>query len=201
MADAWAVLFPGEEVPEVMAAPCCAQFAVSRDRIRSIPLHRYVLFRDWLVSTTLEDAVSGRVFEYLWMKIFTGLSVVCPDMRVCYCDGYGFCFEDEMEFDYWFEVAWKKRQAQRRLDEWLDMVERIEMERKSWWWSRRGRGRKGVGVDLEVPAVDGDIVLGSEIAGYKVLLEEMRLNALKAGTDPRVRARIAGRVWKDGDGY
>ncbi|KAK2875152.1 hypothetical protein FQN49_001736 [Arthroderma sp. PD_2] len=57
-------------VPEIVMAACCAQFAVSREQIRLRPLEDYVHFRQWLFDTSLNDASSGRVFEYLWHIIF-----------------------------------------------------------------------------------------------------------------------------------
>ena len=34
----WEELFPGEEVPKVVSQPCCAQLALSRERIRALHL-------------------------------------------------------------------------------------------------------------------------------------------------------------------
>ncbi|KAM5444554.1 hypothetical protein MferCBS31731_000007 [Microsporum ferrugineum] len=57
-------------VPETVMVACCAQFAVSREQVRLRPLEDYVHFRQWLFDTSLNDAASGRVFEYLWHIIF-----------------------------------------------------------------------------------------------------------------------------------
>jgi hypothetical protein len=70
MADAWKALFLDDDVPRVIAAPCCAQFAVPGTQIRTRPKADYERFLDWLYSTPLEDATSGSVFEYLWHVIF-----------------------------------------------------------------------------------------------------------------------------------
>ena len=56
--------------PALVGAACCAQFAVSRDRVRQRPLSDYQWFRQWVVDTTLNDAKSGRVMEYMWHIIF-----------------------------------------------------------------------------------------------------------------------------------
>lgn len=45
----WEELSPGEEVPKVVSQPCCAQLALSRERIRALPLEQYEFFRDWLL--------------------------------------------------------------------------------------------------------------------------------------------------------
>jgi len=59
----------GKKVPQLGSA-CCAQFAVSRDRVRGRPLEDYIWFRKWLLETEMQDEHSGRVFEYLWHIIF-----------------------------------------------------------------------------------------------------------------------------------
>jgi len=72
-------------------APCCAQFAVSREAIYARPLDDYLQMRQWLMDTELDDARSGRVFEYLWHVIFGLEATFCPDQETCYCDVYGRC--------------------------------------------------------------------------------------------------------------
>ena len=66
LASSWAELFPHDTIPTILAQPCCAQFAVSRERIRAMPKQQYVYMRDWLLRTELTDYLSGRIFEYLW---------------------------------------------------------------------------------------------------------------------------------------
>lgn len=75
--DAYTALFYGDAisdvlVPDAVGQSCCAQFAVSRDAVLRRPRSDYERFRRWLVETELDDAVSGRVFEYSWhsMLIF-----------------------------------------------------------------------------------------------------------------------------------
>ncbi|KAK5038050.1 hypothetical protein LTS07_001518 [Exophiala sideris] len=66
MHEAWRTMFGAHLiVPDILAAPCCAQFAVSRDQIRQRELAEYVRYRDWLLTTELDDYTSGRVFETL----------------------------------------------------------------------------------------------------------------------------------------
>jgi len=72
-------------------APCCAQFAVSREAIYQRPLADYVSMRQWLMETELDDARSGRVFEFLWHVIFGQEATFCPDQKKCYCEVYGRC--------------------------------------------------------------------------------------------------------------
>ena len=63
-------LFPGAEVPEEVGVSCCAQFAVTRWKIRERPKSDYVRYRKWLAETTLPDDLSGRIMEYSWHSMF-----------------------------------------------------------------------------------------------------------------------------------
>ncbi|QIW99644.1 hypothetical protein AMS68_005162 [Peltaster fructicola] len=89
--EAFAELFPGMPMPEAVGVSCCAQFAASRDKIRQRPLLDYIRFRDWLISSDLQDHVSGRILEYSWHIIFGEKAVFCPDAKTCYCQVYGLC--------------------------------------------------------------------------------------------------------------
>ncbi|KAJ9653537.1 hypothetical protein H2201_009135, partial [Coniosporium apollinis] len=59
-------LFPDRPVPEVVGVSCCAQFAVTREKILERPKSDYEFYRGWLLNTDLDDSVSGRVLEYSW---------------------------------------------------------------------------------------------------------------------------------------
>lgn len=59
-------LLPDHEIPPTVGVSCCAQFAVTRERIRSRPRDDYVRMREWLLNSPLEDDVTGRIFEYSW---------------------------------------------------------------------------------------------------------------------------------------
>lgn len=88
----WNELFPSHDLPKTLSQACCAQFAVSKQRIQMHPLSQYVFYRDWILRTPLSDYVSGRIWEYSWQYIFTGLEVSCPAEDVCYCGAFGVCF-------------------------------------------------------------------------------------------------------------
>ena len=66
-------LFPNTEVPSEIGVACCSQFALRRETIRQRPRADYVLYREWLMNTELEDALSGRVLEYAWHGTFKTL--------------------------------------------------------------------------------------------------------------------------------
>lgn len=95
LSESWQELFPLDPLPPNLAQPCCSQFAVSRQRIQSIPRSRYIFWRDWVMKTPLTNYVSGRIWEYSWHYLFTRESVLCPAEHVCYCDGFGLCFESQ----------------------------------------------------------------------------------------------------------
>ncbi|KAK3373726.1 hypothetical protein B0T24DRAFT_529867 [Lasiosphaeria ovina] len=99
-AAAWAGIFPLDDLPDTLSQPCCAQFALTADRIRAWPQSRYVALRDWILTTELDDSISGRVFEYIyqWVYIWTGEAIQCPEEHECYCDGYGVCFGGKDQF-------------------------------------------------------------------------------------------------------
>ncbi|KAJ5908691.1 hypothetical protein N7495_001373 [Penicillium taxi] len=87
-AGAWMQIFNNSNIPEIVAAPCCAQFAVSREQVHARPLSEYQNFLRWIMETELDDETSGRVFEYLWHIIFGQDPVSCPSKAQCYKDIY-----------------------------------------------------------------------------------------------------------------
>lgn len=70
MHSAWSSFFPEMDVPKVVAAPCCAQFAVSRKQVLQRAREEYRKYLRWLYETPFEGRVPGTVFEYLWHVIF-----------------------------------------------------------------------------------------------------------------------------------
>ena len=196
IADSWAELFPLEPIPNVLSQPCCAQFAVSRDRLLALPRQRYVSMRDWMLRTDLSDYLSGRVFEYTWQYIFTSSPIHCPSMSACYCDGYGLCFGDAKKFDYWFELRYKWNECKAELDLWNEQAEILEQWRKS--------SKDGVIYEealLEVPEAGRDVWLRDKIEQLKAQMDERREAAFELGRDPKQRALESGREWNEGDGY
>jgi hypothetical protein len=193
MAKCWSELFPHEPIPRVLAVPCCAQFALSRDRIRTIPLSTFKFYRNWLLKTELSDYISGRIWEYIWQFVFTGQSSVCPTQHVCYCDGYGICFEGEADFDKWFEIRYNREQLQNQLAEWRDKAMAIE--------NAKTKGRLDETAELEVPELGKDAQLEKEIEDLNHELSQRHDAAVERGGDPRVRALQSGREWKEGDGF
>ncbi|EPS34971.1 hypothetical protein PDE_09936 [Penicillium oxalicum 114-2] len=89
--DHFMALFPGEQVPEIVGAACCSQFAVSRDRIRARDREHYLRARRFLIETSLDSQTSGRIMEYVWHIMLGKPAQYCPDARQCYCRTYGYC--------------------------------------------------------------------------------------------------------------
>lgn len=193
MAQAWAELFPGRSIPEVLAQPCCSQFALSGQRIRAVSRDQYLMYREWLIRTKLEDKISGRVWEYLWQVVFTGEAKFCPNQWACYCDGYGVCFEDEGAFDYWFELRYNMQKLEEELTAWKDKADKVEEYRQE--------GKLTESSDLEIPEAGKNIELEHEISRLQSVMEDGRQKAIQRGEDPTIRAKSAGRRWKRGDGY
>jgi len=193
LAKSWSELFPLDPIPNVLAQPCCAQFALSRDRIHSIPLSRFIFYRDWLLRTSLSDYISGRVWEYIWQFVFTGKNVFCPAQHACYCDGFGVCFGGEVEFNDWFETRYKKRQLESELRDWEEKAKAIQ--------DAKDEGRLDDAAQLKVPEMGQDVFLQSQIEALNDDLNARKMVALERGTNPRNRAEESGRVWNEGDGF
>jgi hypothetical protein len=171
-AEVWKELHPGISVPQAVSQPCCAQFAVSRDRVRQHPRSEYVRYRDWLLNTKLDDIMSGRVMEYSWQYLFTGKPELCPEMHVCYCDGYGICFGGPSELQTWFDI----RHGSRNLyGQAADLY-------------NAGQYEKAKDAETQRNALESK-------------LQELKAQAFERGKDPQNRAAECGRAWKEGDGF
>ncbi|KAL2441615.1 hypothetical protein ABEF95_015862 [Exophiala dermatitidis] len=169
----------GDDIPvpkTAISQPCCAQFAVSGQRIRQRPLADYIRYRDWLLKTELNDTTSGRIMEYSWQYIFTGKFEFCPSVHKCYCDGYGICFEGgDKGLQKWLDLRKQKEQVDEKLSELSTSTNANAAED----FKRLSRDSKHLGE----------------------VLDDMREQALRRGWDPKTRADDCGREWRPGDGY
>ena len=193
LARSWGEIFPDDPVPDVLAQPCCAQFAVSRDRILSIPKARFVFYRDWVLRTELSDYISGRVWEYLWHVVFTGENVMCPSEHICYCDGYGVCFGGDAEYQEFRDLGSQKGALEGDLRDWEESARTVEAERLS--------GTLGETSHVDIPDPGKDLELLEKISALEQTINEVVFNATQRGEDPKHRAYEAGRAWKEGDGF
>jgi hypothetical protein len=183
LARTWVELFPLDEIPEVLAQPCCGQFAISKETIRSQPLARYVFYRDWLLRTDLSDYISGRVWEYMWQFVFTGKNINCPKEHVCYCDGFGVCFDGEDKYNNYFARREK----------------RIELEEK--FQNLREKNNTDAIEDFDLPYDGPDAEMHGEIRALRAWEQKKKQQAKERGDVAMNRAKEAGRQWRDGDGF
>ncbi|EDN06166.1 hypothetical protein I7I51_06548 [Histoplasma capsulatum] len=194
LATAWRALFPGIEVPEVLAQACCAQFAISRARARAIPRARYVFYRDWILRTELSDSISGRVWEYLWQVLFAGQTVFCPAKHVCYCDGYGLCFGGAKGVGEYLGLLRREEGLKKDLEKWRRLAGVVADA------EREGKSRKEI-ENMEQPELGKGALLEAQLEAAKQELMKIVARAQERGRDPRIRAQEAGREWKEGDGF
>jgi hypothetical protein len=169
----WDELHPGAPVPPSLSAPCCAQFAVSRERVRQIPVERFVHYQKWLLETTMDDQFSGRVFEYIWQYIFTGNVVYCPAMSSCYCDGYGICFGSEKKTEAWFTQMEERNKLFTEMDGHIKEKKAAEEEGRVFEFT---------------PEVKAKVEeLETTIRKMDKEMEAQRIEAMKRGDDHRNR--------------
>lgn len=113
--DRWASLFPEtDDPPQYLSAPCCSQFAVSRDTIRRTPKQVYQRLHDWIDSQFF-DMYSGRFMEYTWHYLFLGKEEVCPNILECYCNMYDLCFDDYGLLERWQSHAYRADELSEQL--------------------------------------------------------------------------------------
>ncbi|KAI9893920.1 MAG: hypothetical protein M1814_005473, partial [Vezdaea aestivalis] len=77
----WTHFFGGDNstISHRIGSTCCSQFAITSERILARPKEDYIKFRQWILDTELDDAVSGRIMEYFWHIIFGKEAVDCPE--------------------------------------------------------------------------------------------------------------------------
>ncbi|KAK4946366.1 hypothetical protein LTR10_014564 [Elasticomyces elasticus] len=164
----WDNLFPGEPVPDDLAQACCAQFAVSRKQIQSVPLSKYQHWRNWLLETEVSDYFSGRIFEYLWQVLFLGENVFCPDPAVCFCDGFG-------DLEEWHSLGDQQWKTGARMDV-LKSLKADHKELSGEYLDRINGWYKELQIEMD---------------GYGKRRENITVIARQRGQDPKIRAEAA----------
>ncbi|KAB8342959.1 hypothetical protein FH972_022554 [Carpinus fangiana] len=178
---AWEQLFPTEPIPATLSAPCCGQFAVSRDKLLSISRTRYEEIRQWLINTDIPDHISGRIFEYVWHFLWTGRHEVCPDELICYCDAYGVCIDDRKYFQDWQLMRLELRENFEKLVVLLGTSKPNSRDREQ-----------------ARPMLDS---LSQRNHWLREELQYRQQQSWDLGNDPQIRAKVAGRTWKAGDAH
>ena len=193
LAKSWSELFPLDEIPAVLAQPCCAQFALSRERIQAKPHAQYVWYRNWLFNTKLPDFLSGRIWEYVWQFVFTGNNIYCPKEHICFCDQFGSCFGGEQKFEEFMKVKNELGDRESNLRDWENKKKAIEDAEK--------QGKYDELEKLEKPEPGEDEKFKKEIERLRPIVDKLKKEAIERGNDPKNRAEEAGREWKEGDGF
>jgi len=156
------------EVPHILGAPCCSQFALTRDAIRSIPREDYRRYREWLLNTDLSDYVSGRVWEHVWQWVYTGKAVDCPIEWKTYCRLYHICFTSPAELRTFVELGWEASNLEERVKFWKELLDPQEGE----------KARQRI----------------KEIQKMKA---HMKSEALKRGQNPQWRLEVINDIYND----
>ena len=183
LSKSWGELFPSDPLPAALGQACCAQFALSKERVLSIPLSRFVYYRDWIMRTPLSDYISGRIWEYSWQFLFAGQSIYCPAEHTCYCGGFGLCFGGASEFEEFEELRRKKQKVELELNELHD---------------RRAMSREtNMGLQSSNDSAMRDAFLSDQIHSLHQELASRKRNALERGLNPDIRAEECGTRYND----
>ncbi|MCJ1477494.1 hypothetical protein MMC13_006166 [Lambiella insularis] len=180
LAKSWSELFPLDPLPRILAQPCCAQFAVSKQRILSIPHGRFVIYRDWLLRTPLTDYFSGRIWEFVWQYVFTGCEVFCPLEHACYCDGYGLCFGGQAQYAEFVSL-------QRQMKNYTEELTMLRKEQRNDTESSQ-ISKSHSDSDLDELDLGRETVLTSRIRAIEAELHSRKAAALDRGESYQNRA-------------
>ncbi|KAL9124769.1 MAG: hypothetical protein Q9217_005931 [Psora testacea] len=193
LAESWHELFPHNPLPKTLAQACCAQFALSKERILAIPRSRFVFYRDWIMRTPLSDYVSGRIWEYSWQFLFTSQSVFCPAEHICYCDGYGLCFGGLDRYNDFEQLRHTKQKYEQEFNNFK--------KQQTTMFEGEGSGNSSVATMLQTFDARDYNDLRDRIEALEKELNAQKEEAIERGKDPRNRASECGRPWKEGEGY
>jgi hypothetical protein len=113
-------------VPEILAQPCCSQFAATREAIQRVPKSQYAHHIAWFADKRLPEKLSARIWEHMWQYLFSGRAVDCPMPWKTYCLLYGICFRSAVQ-----------------LQDFVTLEENVvrvleEKEQNYGWFGRRG---------------------------------------------------------------
>lgn len=182
LSKCWRELFPFDPLPDFLAQACCSQFALSKERILSIPLSQFMFYRNWILTTPLSDYISGRIWEYSWQYIFTGRPVICPAEHNCYCDGFGICFGGEAPYKAFLQL----RKQTETLEMELDILKTQEKSGKKA--VQQGTMNISASTPTPTPSPIWYSHLDDQIQAMKNELRSRRMDALERGIDARKQA-------------
>ena len=160
--------FPNDPVPEILSAPCCSQFAVTKEAIHLLPRKQYQKSINWIMNTHLPDAHSGRVWEHFWQWMFLQKAVDCPEEFKALCRNYHICFESEAEWEEWKKKDRKKRELVASKKAALEgKIEENKPDTSDLSWA--------------IAALSGELEAGKQ-------------RAMERGRDEKMRNRLAGEL-------
>jgi hypothetical protein len=80
----------GRGLPPRIAAPCCAEFVVSRDAVRRRPKEFYAAALDWIAASELSSKAIAISVEFVWHLIFQPEQPwLVVEQKECLCQLYG----------------------------------------------------------------------------------------------------------------
>ena len=173
LSRSWKELFPLDPLPNALGQACCAQFALSKERVLSIPLSRFIFYRDWIMKTPLSDYISGRIWEYSWQYLFKGQSILCPAEHICYCGAFGICFGGALEYREFEDLHQRKKSLE------------VEMQQLS---VQRGQRDNTFAIRYAY--------LNNSITSLEQETTLRKEDALRRGLDPKNRAKEC-EVWSE----
>lgn len=110
-AKAFMEFFPNDTIPEKVAAPCCAQFAVTKETVQKWPITKYEEIRQfiWVGGEAKELSMKmGLVMEFMWHILFGKPTYWCEPAKQCYCKKWNMC-DLECPSDGWCRgTVWVK---------------------------------------------------------------------------------------------
>ena len=183
LSQCWRELFPSEPIPSALGQGCCAQFAVSKVRVLSIPLSRFVFYRDWILKTPLNDYVSGRIWEYLWQYLFTGDGIYCPSENACHCQAFGVCLGDDSEYSEFERLRHMKENYEAEMKEFREHSLVTDGTEKETWQSERY------------------LNLSEQVKTLDTELRARTQKAIELGESLDNRAALTDQGWRDQGGF
>ena len=88
-------------LPKVLTNHCCAQFVVTKERMRLRPKQFYSEMIHWILNSSLPDYDTSRLFEYTWGVIFgEKADVQCPsrcEITSCQVDSFKYKPDENFE--------------------------------------------------------------------------------------------------------
>lgn len=121
------------DAPEILAQPCCNQFAVTGDTIRTVSKEQYRHFINWFLTSPMDDFMLGRTWEHMFQWLFTTRAVDCPMEWKTYCKMYRICFESREEYRNYMRLEMLQE----------DLIDQYDLSFfKALWTWRLGNGKQ-----------------------------------------------------------